>query len=145
MYRYKAPHDGCTRHSIKGLKYIHKLGKLISIEAYTVASSDKYLDSTSDWLAGRSKQFNAMIRIIVRGEFGSCTYGGFSWGYSGEGPRGLIELFKTCGMTPEMANHYATSSTLGEFNPSPTNSKLYNATTLWKFLNSEIGWNLVKN
>jgi hypothetical protein len=137
MYRYKAPHDGCTRHSVKGLKYINKLGKLVSIEAYTVgAVIDKNHKERSSWI-------DSKLRIIVRGEHGSCTFGGFSWGYGGEGPHGLIELLKTCGMTPQMASHYATSNALGEFNPSPHNAKLYNATTLWKFMNSEIGWNLI--
>jgi hypothetical protein len=136
MYRYKAPHDGCTRHSIKGLKYINKLGKLISIQAYTVASKNKLKTGWNVFL-------NTHIRIKIIGENGTCIFGGFSWGYGGEGPRGLIELLKSCGMNQELATHYATSNALGEFNPNPKNCKLYNATILWEFQNSEIGWNLV--
>ena len=142
MYHYKAPHDGCTRHSVKGLKHIDKIGKLISIEAYTVASkvktveSGKMADITSTW-------YNPMVRIIVRGEKGSCTYGGFLWGYGGEGPHGLVDLFIKCGMPCILAENYALLGTLGPNDANEKNTKLYNSTTLWKFLNSDIGWNRV--
>lgn len=143
MYHYKAPHHGCTRYSVNGLKHIDKLGKLISIEAYTVASmikthsQGKFTTITETW-------FNPLVRIIVRGENGSCTYGGFLWGYGGEGPHGLRDMFIKCGMSKELADHYAFTGTLGPNDANEKNSKLYNATTLWKFLNSCVGWNRIK-
>lgn len=143
MYHYKAPHDGCTRFSVNGLKYIDKIGKLISIEAYTVGTTVMYVDPTAGRLAGVSERFNPMIRIIVRGEKGSCTYGGFLWGYGGEGPHGLVDLFIKCGMPCILAENYALLGTLGPNDANEKNTKLYNAKTLWKFLNSDIGWNRV--
>lgn len=138
MYHYKAPNDGCTRHSVNGLKYIDKIGKLISIEAYTVGAwQGKYKTAghnSTGWLDNK-------IRIIVRGENGSCTYGGFLWGYGVEGPHGLRDLFIKCGMTKELADHYAFTGTLGTNQADYKNTKLYNKTTLWKFLNSTIRWN----
>jgi hypothetical protein len=135
MYHYKAPHDGCTRFSVKGLKHIDKLGKLISIEAYTVGNKIDLTDF-KNWHDNK-------IRIIVRGEKGSCTYGGFLWGYGGEGPHGLVDLFIKCGMPCILAENYALLGTLGPNDATEKNTKLYNATTLWKFMNSPIGWNRV--
>lgn len=144
MYHYKAPHDGVTRFSVNGLKHIDKLGKLISIEAYTVGAIVKlYAQGKHDVIENTWN--NNMVRIIVKGENGSCTFGGFLWGYSGEGPHGLRDLFIKCGMTKEFADHYAFSNTLGTNDATEKNTKLYNAKTLWKFMNSDIGWNLIKN
>lgn len=136
MYKYKAPHDGITRFSVKGLKHIDKIGKLVSIEAYTVGSIMNG--------AGDSKWVDNKIRIIVRGETGTCTYGGFLWGYGGEGPHGLRDLFLKCGMNRALADHYAFTSVLGDNSMPLYGTKLYNATTVWKFMNSIIGWNRVK-
>ena len=136
MYRYKAPNDGCTRFSVNGLKHIDKIGKLISIEGYTVGNHVLFKSLNHPWTDNK-------VRIIVKGEKGTCTFGGFLWGYGGEGPHGLRDLFIKCGMEKEIAEYYAFTGTLGTNQADDKNTKLYNKTTLWKFLNSDVGWNRV--
>ena len=38
------------------------------------------------------------MAVLVRGSLGSARFGGFAWGYSGEGPRGLKILLNQLGV-----------------------------------------------
>jgi len=69
---------GITRRSLKALKHLPKVGKLRYVRGYIYT--------------GRYGVQH--IGVLVRGEKGSVRFGGFSWGYQGEGSRGLAELFK---------------------------------------------------
>ena len=76
MYRYR-DNSGSTSGSLDRLEHIDKLGKLSVIRGYTYKG--KY-------------GFNSAV--LIKGENGSARYSGFSWGYSGEGPRGLEKLLR---------------------------------------------------
>lgn len=45
--------------------------------------------------------------VLLVGEFGTIRFGGFCWGYSGEGPRGLFDLLIRVGVPAEKANELA--------------------------------------
>jgi hypothetical protein len=43
------------------------------------------------------------VGVLVRGTKGVIRFGGFSWGYCGEGCRGLAQLFKALGIDKDPA------------------------------------------
>ena len=47
---------------------------------------------------------------MIKGENGSARFGGFSWGYGGQGPRGLIRVLQLCGVPLETAESIAFNS-----------------------------------
>ena len=73
-YRYRDGR-GCTRDSLARRKHLPKIGQVVEIQG---------------------KRWNGKYRhtegVLVKGTNGSCRFGGYCWGYSGEGPRGLVEL-----------------------------------------------------
>jgi hypothetical protein len=79
QYRYKEA-TGVTQFAIRGLKHLHKLGKITKIIGYRYVALYKWGPRVDD-------------RIKVFGENGIALFSGFGYGYSGEGPRGTIELF----------------------------------------------------
>lgn len=84
MYRYRGT-LGVTRKSLdEAAKHIGKLGRLRYVRGYFY----------------RSKH-GPRAGVIVRGENGSARFGGFSWGYSGEGPRGLGAFLESIGVAGE--------------------------------------------
>lgn len=85
MLRYRC-NAGTTRQAITALKNVRKLGRIYSVTA---------------------KRYRTMLRdgveianevIVLRGERGTARFKGFCWGYSGEGPRGLIRLLQLLGL-----------------------------------------------
>jgi len=58
------------------LDKIVKLGKIKLIRGYRYRGRYRVLHES----------------VLVVGENGTARFGGFLWGYSGEGPRGLIQL-----------------------------------------------------
>jgi hypothetical protein len=74
--------NGVTSVSVKALKHLPKVGKLRTIKGYVYASK-------------RKDDHCPLTRIGVRveGENGYMRFGGFLWGYGGEGPHGLEQLF----------------------------------------------------
>lgn len=84
---------GVTQRSLRSMRHLSKVGKLRYVRGYL------YLH-------------NGIVScaVLVRGEKGSIRFGGFSWGYSGEGSRGLNELFDRLGV-----NIDATTDRLGEW------------------------------
>ena len=119
MYRYRETEtyegksiltNGTTCVSEKALKHLPKVGKLKSIKGYVYASQR---DGDSQPLT--------RIGVLVTGDKGSVRFGGFLWGYGGQGPHGLERLFKTleikgidpftlCGGSPDYS-----SSSIGEW------------------------------
>ena len=79
MYRYR-DNGGTTKRSLKAAeKHTHKVGKIRYIRGY--------------FYFGRYQTHHC--GVIVRGDKGSARFGGFSWGYGGEGPRGLETFLKS--------------------------------------------------
>lgn len=73
MYRYRDT-NGSTFRSLASLeKHRHKIGDLVSIRGYVYFG--KYNVNHS--------------AILIKGTLGTMRLNGFSWGYNGEGPRGL--------------------------------------------------------
>jgi len=76
MYRYRDTNCS-TKGSLRAMKHLLKLGTITAIRGYIYFG-----------------RYNTLhVGVMVHGENGTCRFGGFSWGYGGEGPRGLNELF----------------------------------------------------
>jgi hypothetical protein len=73
---------GITERSLMALKHLSKVGQVRYVRGYI------YTGRNGTQHAG----------VLVRGELGSIRFGGFSWGYNGEGPRGLEKLFDCLGV-----------------------------------------------
>ena len=69
---------GVTRRSLKALKHLPKIGTPTLCRGYTYFGTHE----------------TTHIGVVVRGTNGSLRFGGFAWGYYGEGCRGLEQLFK---------------------------------------------------
>lgn len=73
---------GVTKRSLKAMKHLPKIGVPQSVRGYVYRG-----------------RYNAChIGVMVKGDKGKIRFGGFSWGYSGEGCRGLAELFVKLGI-----------------------------------------------
>jgi hypothetical protein len=84
---YRERINGITKHSLKYFeKHIDKIGKIQSITAYHIVSSKQ-----------GCKQAN--VRISIKGINGTIVLGGLSWGYHGEGSRGLSQVFHKCSIS----------------------------------------------
>jgi hypothetical protein len=74
---------GSTRGSLEAMKkHLHKVGKVKYVKGYVYIG---IYDTTH-------------IGVVVRGDKGYIRFGGFNWGYSGQGPRGLADLLKAVGV-----------------------------------------------
>ena len=86
-YYHRARHPGVTMYSLRAmLRHLHKVGKPHTVEAYSMNTRRR-----SEWEDGWLSTWQTFVR--VRGDLGTIRFGGFSWGYGGEGPHGLKELF----------------------------------------------------
>ena len=81
MYRYR-DQRGSTNVSLKRLAHLSKLGKFLYVRGYCY----------------RDGQGIKQMAVLVRGSLGSARFGGFAWGYGGEGPRGLKTLLNQLGV-----------------------------------------------
>lgn len=81
MYRYR-DHAGSTRRSLDRLKHLSKLGKFLYVRGYVYFGRYGVKHSA----------------VLVRGRNGTARFDGFSWGYGGEGPRGLVQLLEALGV-----------------------------------------------
>ena len=79
--------NGVTECSRKAFKHLSKVGKLVSVRGYVYASQ-RAIDA----------QPLTRIGVQVRGDKGYIRFGGLLWGYGGEGPMGLVELFSKLGI-----------------------------------------------
>lgn len=90
--RYRDHSHGITNNSLrKAHNNLHKLGTVTEIRGYRFTSTGK---------AGYPIQHEA---VLLKGPHGSMRFEGFLWGYTGEGPRGLVQLLKACGFTQSAA------------------------------------------
>lgn len=78
---------GVTNRSLKALKHLPKIGVPRYVRGYLY----------------KGRHGVNHIGVIVRGNLGSIRFGGFGWGYGGEGPRGLKRLFEALGITQDPA------------------------------------------
>jgi hypothetical protein len=69
---------GSTLASLKVMKHLPKVGQLKYVRGYVY----------------RGRYNTTHVGVVVRGDKGYIRFGGFSWGYGGQGPRGLADLFK---------------------------------------------------
>ena len=83
---------GITSASLSALKHLPKVGKVRYVRGYVYK--------------GRFGAYH--VGVLVAGELGTIRFGGFLWGYGGQGPRGLNQLFAKLGLDLD-----ATSLVLG--------------------------------
>lgn len=79
MYRYRDNSGSTSRSLVAAKRHLSKVGKIHTIRGYVYYG--KY--STNH------------VAVLVKGENGSARFSGFSWGYSGEGVRGLRQLLNS--------------------------------------------------
>jgi len=85
MYYHRARHPGITRMSLRSMsRHLSKIGTPLWAEAYSMNVRTRNGDSSRCYVA-------------VTGTIGKIRFGGFSWGYHGEGPRGLQALLDALG------------------------------------------------
>jgi hypothetical protein len=94
---------GSTRIStIASKKHVARLGKLEYVRGYVYRGT-----------------YGMTFATIVKGENGTARFRGFSWGYGGEGPHGLLYLLQRLGVDDATANKTAfetpwETNTIGE-------------------------------
>lgn len=91
MYRYRTYTNGVTYKSLQGMKHLSKVGIITTIRGY------RY----------RHPSGGMVERVLVKGDKGTARFGGFCWGYGGEGPSGLVRLLQQCGLSAEFARDFA--------------------------------------
>jgi hypothetical protein len=89
-YRYRDHSGGVTTPSVKALQHLPKVGLPSCVRGYCYRSAT-----------------NKQLAVLVRGNKGSARFEGFCWGYGGEGPRGLRELFNALRIPEPIAVHIA--------------------------------------
>lgn len=77
MYRYRDT-SGSTDKSLKAIKHISKIGWLKYIKGYCY----------------KGRYGVNHVAVLLRGDKGSMRISNFSWGYIGQGPRGLEKFLK---------------------------------------------------
>jgi hypothetical protein len=97
--RYRDHACGLTRISLKALKNLSKLGKLTKIKGYRFRSR-----RTAGYTYPIITTHEA---VLIYGKNGQARYEGVLWGYSGQGPRGLVELLLVCGINKSLAENTA--------------------------------------
>ena len=69
--------SGCTSANLRQLDKVDQIGEIRCVRGY-IRTDSQYVRRTS---------------VMVHGTAGTVRFDGFSWGYDGEGPRGLDRLF----------------------------------------------------
>lgn len=77
MYRYRDI-SGSTEKSLKTIKHLSKIGWLKYIKGYCY----------------KGRYGVNHCAILLKGDKGSMRISNFSWGYNGQGPRGLEKFLK---------------------------------------------------
>jgi len=93
---------GSTDKSLKAIKHLPKVGKVRYVRGYVYQ--------------GRNGVKH--VGVIVKGYWGRIRFGGFSWGYGGQGPRGLKELFQELKIPLD-----PTTKILGDWEPDQVGEK----------------------
>lgn len=82
MYRFRDNVSGVTHVSIESVnKHLHKIGLVQTVRGYTYNS--KHGPETA---------------VLIKGDKGTMRLMGLSWGYGGEGPRGLDYVLTKIGV-----------------------------------------------
>lgn len=77
MYRYR--NNGSTSQCLVAVeRHLPKVGKIHTIRGYVY----------------HGRYNTNHVAVMVKGANGSARFSGFSWGYGGEGPRGLKEVLQ---------------------------------------------------
>ena len=105
MIKYHDKAGGTTQRSLKKIHHVDRLGKLFYVKGHTY----------------KSKKCGYDFSVVVRGENGICTFTGFSFGYSGEGPRGLLALLNKLGIDNTVAKQIVFGGTWNETNNTGVN------------------------
>jgi hypothetical protein len=109
MYRYREQEKfegktiltgGVTQKSRQALKHLPKIGTPLYVKGYIY----------------KGAHHANHVGVLVKGTEGVIRFGGFSWGYCGEGCRGLAELFTLLGIkeNPETIAEWPSFNDLGE-------------------------------
>ena len=95
MLRYRESSAGVTDKSKKAAALnLDKIGDVKEIRGYRFTSTRKM---------GNDTYTTDHECVLVRGTKGTARFQGFLWGYSGEGPRGLVQLLECCGLSHNAA------------------------------------------
>lgn len=91
---------GVTKRSLAAMKHLPKVGVIKSVKGYTY----------------NGRYNTTHTGVLVKGDKGSIRFGGFSWGYNGEGCRGLQTLFDTLNVPAKATTiaEWADSDQVGE-------------------------------
>lgn len=92
-YRYREA-SGTTTNAIRAIRHLPKLGRIVKVQGYQYNARYK---GENGWY------WRVNHRIKVVGELGVAVFNGFCYGYFGEGPKGLIQLFDAIGI-PTIGN-----------------------------------------
>ena len=101
MIRYRDKSHGVTQISVKALKHIERLGKILYVRGYSYRH--QFLETA----------------VLVRGENGTARFTGFAWGYGGSGPHGLKQLLQKINVERSLVDKvlnipWTTSNEIGE-------------------------------
>jgi len=94
MIDYRTRKQGVTRFSILGMRHLEKLGTITKVIGYR-----KFVYLTGE--CGNFPVDREYVKVI--GANGTATFGGFCWGYTGEGSRGLETLLINIGCSAKYA------------------------------------------
>jgi len=98
MYLYRS-RPCSTLQALKSIaKVLPKLGQILSVRGYRFTSTRG---------TGTDAYTTNHERVIVEGRNGKAIFNGLLWGYSGEGPRGLVTLLRATGLSKLVAEHVA--------------------------------------
>lgn len=116
MKTYRESFNGSTCHSLRYLdKHLGDIGEPLKIECYHIVSKcNRYYPQSLP---------NGKIRTVLTGSNGSIVLGGLSFGYSGEGCRGMTELFNKTGFDSSLI-HALTEHKFSWNNWLPNNSRI---------------------
>lgn len=102
---------GSTRRSLAAMKHLSKVGEVKYVKGYTY----------------NGRYNTTHVGVLVVGTKGSVRFGGFSWGYAGEGCRGLQVLFDRL----KIPAHATTIGVWPEFSKVGDHWKLYLVKGVW--------------
>ena len=103
--RYRVPksHSGTTRKNLEKFhKHFNRLGEIKTVSGYKVVTYEKC--SNGDVFPVVSPRL-----MITDTEGRKMRLNGVLWGYMGEGPRGTIEVLKSCGLCEKQSEMIVTT------------------------------------
>ena len=93
-YEYRYRYAGSTERCIgKVVEHLYKIGQVESVKGY------RYYHNNVE-----------QEYLMIKGKKGHLRLSGFCWGYSGEGPQGVIRVLMMLGVPKLLAEHVAFNS-----------------------------------